>query len=115
MTDVPLLGYVFSANWAAEHKADVLGLIEASRHAKKILSESDEEWQRLRPMMKVPDDATFAALRDEFRAGIPQVWGDAERADAAALFAIMAKIGGKELVGKSATLQPGTFWADLSY
>jgi NitT/TauT family transport system substrate-binding protein len=114
-TAVPLLGYVFSANWAAEHKADVLGLIEASRQAKKILAESDEEWQRLRPMMKASDDATFTALRDGFRAGIPQVWGDAERTDAAALFAIMAKLGGQELIGKSDTLQPGTFWSDLSY
>jgi NitT/TauT family transport system substrate-binding protein len=114
-TAVPLLGYVFSANWAAEHKADVLGLIEASRQAKKILAESDEEWQRLRPMMKASDDATFTALRDGFRAGIPQVWRDAERTDAAALFAIMAKLGGQELIGKSDTLQPGTFWSDLSY
>lgn len=115
ITAVPLLGYVFSENWAAEHKADILGLIEASRQAKRILGESDEEWRRLRPMMKASDDATFTALRDGFRAGIPQAWGDAERADAAALFAIMAKLGGKELVGRSATLQPGTFWADLSY
>lgn len=114
-TAVPLLGYVFSTSWAAEHKADVLGLIEASRQAKKILAESDEEWQRLRPMMKAPDDATFTALRDGFRAGIPAVWGDAERADAAALFAIMAKLGGQELIGKSDTLQPGTFWPNLSY
>jgi len=80
---VPLLGYVFSEKWAAEHKADVLGLIEASRQAKNILAESEEEWRRLQPMMKAPDDATYEALRDGFRAGIPRTWGDAERADAA--------------------------------
>jgi NitT/TauT family transport system substrate-binding protein len=112
---VPLLGYVFSEKWAAEHKADILGLIEASRQAKKILGESDDEWHRLRPMMKAPDDATYEALRNGFRAGIPQAWGDPERTDAAALFAIMAKLGGEELIGKSATLQPGTFWPDLNY
>jgi NitT/TauT family transport system substrate-binding protein len=114
-TAVPLLGYVFSEDWAAAHNADILGLIEASRQAKKILAESDDEWQRLRPLMKAADDATFIALRDGFRAGIPQVWGDAERKDAAALFAIMAKLGGAELIGKSETLQPGTFWADVTY
>jgi NitT/TauT family transport system substrate-binding protein len=114
-TAVPLLGYVFDEDWAAAHHADILGLVDASRQAKRILAESDEDWQRLRPMMKAPDEATYAALRDGFRAGIPQTWGEAERSDAARLFAIMAKLGGEELVGKATELQPGTFWSDVAY
>jgi NitT/TauT family transport system substrate-binding protein len=114
-SDVPLLGYVFDEDWAAGHKADMLALVEASRQAKEILKTSDEEWERLRPMMRASDDASFAALRDGFRAGIPNSWGDAEREDAARLFAIMARLGGEELIGKSAALQPGTFWPDVSY
>jgi len=112
---VPLLGYVFDEDWAAAHKSDMLGLVEASRQAKGILANSDEEWQRLRPLMKAPDDETFGALRNGFRAGVPQVWGDEERADAAKLFAIMAKLGGEALVGKATELQPGTFWPDVTY
>ena len=65
--------------------------------------------------MKAADDATFAALRDGYRKGIPRRWGDAERADAATLYAVMAKLGGAELVGKSTELQPGTFWAAVTY
>lgn len=114
-TEVPLLGYVFAEDWAQTHKADVLGLVQASRGAKKILTESDQEWERLRPMMKAPDDATFRALRDGFRAGVPAAWGEAERSDAAKLFAIMAALGGKELVGDNTELQPGTFWPDIKY
>lgn len=114
-TAVPLLGYVFDESWAAAHRTDMLGLMNASRQAKKILAGSDEEWQRLRPMMKVPDDATYVALRDGFRTGIPKAWGDAERSDAARLFAIMAKLGGEALVGKATELQPGTFWPDVTY
>jgi NitT/TauT family transport system substrate-binding protein len=112
---VPLLGYVFNEDWAATHKADILGLIAASRQAKKILAESDADWQRLRPMMKTPDDATYEALRNGYRAGIPRSWGETERSDAAKLFTIMAKLGGRELVGKATELQPGTFWADITY
>jgi NitT/TauT family transport system substrate-binding protein len=65
--------------------------------------------------MRAADEATFLALRDGFRSGIPERWGDAERADAARLYAIMAELGGKELVGDSATLQPGTFWSEVAY
>ena len=31
-------------------------------------------------------------------------------ADAARLFDVLAKLGGKQLVGDSETLSPGTFW-----
>ena len=114
-TRVPLLGYVFDEGWAGAHRDDVLALVRASRKAKELLARSDDEWQRLRPLMKVADDATFAALRDGFRQGIPDRWGEAERADAVRLFAIMAKLGGAELVGKSTELQPGTFWDAVTY
>ena len=112
---VPLLGYVFRDSWAEEHGEDVHGLVQASRAAKKLLAESDDEWNRLRPLMRAGDDATFRALRDGFRAGIPSRWGEAERTDAARLFAVMAELGGKELVGDSAALQPGTFWPGTVY
>jgi len=114
-TQVPLLGYVFDEAWADAHKDDVLALVRASRRAKDILARSDPEWERLRPLMKAADEATFAALRDGFRRGIPGHWGEAERDDAVRLFAIMAKLGGEELVGKSVEFQPGTFWAPVSY
>jgi NitT/TauT family transport system substrate-binding protein len=114
-TQVPLLGYVFDEDWAAAHKDDLLGLVRASRKAKELLAHSDKEWERLRPLMKAPDDATFGALRDGFRRGIPARWGEAERDDAARLFDVMAKLGGAELIGKSTELQPGTFWSAVSY
>jgi NitT/TauT family transport system substrate-binding protein len=114
-TQVPLLGYVFDETWAASHKDDLLALVLASRQAKDLLARSDAEWERLRPLMKAPDDATFSALRAGFRKGIPAHWGEAERADAAKLFTVMAKLGGEELIGKSADLQPGTFWPAVTY
>ena len=112
---IPLIGYVFDQAWAEANRDELLGFLEASREAKAILGRSDEEWNRLRPLMKAKDDATFLALRDSYRRGIPERWGDQERAAARRLFAILAEQGGEKLVGRSKVLEEGTFWPHLAY
>ena len=46
--DTPQLGYVFREPWADEHAELIQAFARASRAAKAIMDESDEEWQRLR-------------------------------------------------------------------
>jgi NitT/TauT family transport system substrate-binding protein len=112
---LPMIGYVFSEKWAAANPQAIQGFVRATRAANAILRDSDAEWQRLEPLMKAENPAVFAALRDGYRAGIPTSWGEAERADAARIYGILARIGGPELVGDAPGLQPGTFWPGLSY
>jgi NitT/TauT family transport system substrate-binding protein len=112
---IPLLGYVFDERWGTAHRGAVMGLVRASRRAKRMLAESDAEWERLRPVIRAPDEATFVALRAGFRRGIPAHWGEAERANAGRAFDVIAKLGGEALVGRGTTLQPGVFWPDVTY
>lgn len=112
--DVPLVGWVFSEKWASEHKTAMQGFLKASYAAKQLLKTDDAEWQRLRPKMKAADDAEFTALRDSFRAGIPQCFGDKEKQAANDTFNVLAATGGSELVGDAKTLNKGVFWADFS-
>lgn len=114
-SDVPMLGYVFSETWADANKDVVLAFTAASRAAKNILQSSNDEWERLRPATKAGNDETLTALRNGFRAGIPARWGEAERSDSQAVFDILAKLGGKKLIGESNELQTGTFWPAAMY
>ncbi|MDH3231484.1 MAG: ABC transporter substrate-binding protein [Alphaproteobacteria bacterium] len=114
-SDVPMLGYVFSEEWANANKDTVLGFAAASRAAKEILQSSNDEWERLRPKTNAANDQTLAALRDGFRVGIPARWGEVERADSQEVFGILAELGGRKLIGESDELQPGTFWRAVMY
>ncbi|MFO1089576.1 MAG: ABC transporter substrate-binding protein [Hyphomicrobiales bacterium] len=106
--NLPLLGYVFTDAFAKANPGAIDGLAKASAEAKELLK-GDAEWERLKPMMKVSNDAEFEALKAGFRAGIPS--GEAvDPASAAKMFAFLAEIGGAELTGETKTLDPGTFY-----
>lgn len=106
--ETPLLGYVYSEKWSNEHESAALKLAAASADAKALLATSEDEWRRLRPLMKVKTDAEFEALKAGFRAGIPKHM-KVDEAAAASLFALLGKIGGAELVGDKPELAKGTF------
>ena len=108
--DIPLIGWVFNEEWAAEHKELVSGFLQASREAKDLLLSSDEEWDKRRPMMKAKDDKVFVALRDAFREGVPRCFGQQEIDASAQTFRILAELGGEELVGTATEMSDGTFW-----
>lgn len=107
---VPYIGYTFSQRWAEQNQALIHGFLDASRQARAILSTSDAEWERLKPLTAATDDAELERLRDWYRGGIPQRWGASERHAAEQLFDLLAKIGGPDLVGPLKALPQGTFW-----
>jgi len=106
--ETPLLGYVFSEKWSREHGDAALKLAAASQEAKDLLAHNDAEWQRLRPLMNVTSDAEFEALKAGFRAGIPQS-SVIDKIAAEQLFKVLIEFGGKDSVGESPMLSPGTF------
>ena len=114
-TTPPLLGWVFSEKWASANSEAALGFLRASLAAKKILATSDDEWTRLRSRMRAKDDATFEALRQDYRAGIPGSFTATDIAAAEKLFETLAALGGEKLVGKSRSLAAGTFWVGFAF
>jgi NitT/TauT family transport system substrate-binding protein len=110
----PQLGYVFFESFAHENPELVAAFADASRAAKELLK-GDAEWERIRPLTKAEDDATFEALKRRFRDGIIERWGAQERADAAEVYGVLAGLGGEQLVGGATELAPGTFWSDVAY
>lgn len=108
----PLLTWVFREETAARKRREIKAFLDASFAAKKILLEDDAIWETLREKMRATDnDTLFTTLRDDYRAGILREFNDETIEAAAASFAIMAEIGGPDLVGDSSEMDPGTFWS----
>lgn len=110
---VSALGYVFHDGWARDNPTLAMGLVKASRAAKEILATSNEEWLRLKPLIRA-EGAELEKLRDRYREGIPARPMAEEEADAAMLYRLLAEIGGEKLVGKAPEMAPATFWPGLA-
>ncbi len=113
--DVPSVGWVFNEQWATANEATLKKFFAASLETKNYLKNNDSAWETLKPDMKVENDKIFILLRDQYRAGIPPHYGDAEIAAAQPLFKVLAEQGGEELIGKAQGVLEGTFWRGVSW
>ncbi len=107
---LPLVGWVFDERWAAQHADALRAFLRASYAAKRMLAESDAEWQRIRPLTKAEDDATLIALRDTFRAGIPHRFGPAEIDAASRVYVLLTELDPELRTQSGVALERATFW-----
>jgi len=105
---LPLIGYVFRESLAQERLAEVEGFFRAVAAANDILLSSDQEWARLRPLMRAESDAEFERLKAGFQAGLPKDF-TVDPAQAEALYAILAKWGGEKLLGRDTRYDANAF------
>lgn len=105
-----MIGYVFEESFAAAHPQAIAAFLDAAHRAKEILKTSDAEWERIAPLTGATDAATLKAYRERYREGIPDRAVEADAKDATVLYRVLARLGGRELVGDARELAPGTFY-----
>jgi NitT/TauT family transport system substrate-binding protein len=105
-----MIGYVFDEEWGNAHRELLARFIATSRKAKELLASSDAEWDTIQSLTGAADTATLRAYRDRYREGIPRRSVAEEEEDARILYRVLAKIGGRDLVGPAPEIDPGTFY-----
>ena len=108
--EVAMVGFAFRESWAKNSPDAIVGFLLAMDKADDLLATSDEEWQRIKPLMQVDDERTFEALKRRYREGIPERSVAENEADAKVLYAFLRQLGGEKLVGTGTELASGTFW-----
>ncbi|MCR8916131.1 ABC transporter substrate-binding protein [Marinobacter panjinensis] len=78
---LPVLGYVFPADWAEGHGALIDRFAASLSQAKMELADDESHWQRLRPLMGNPEEGVFQVLKEGFIAGKPAPQTDQRIAD----------------------------------
>jgi NitT/TauT family transport system substrate-binding protein len=111
----PLLGWAFFDDTAKAKPEAIKAFLDASFATKQALLTDDALWDKIRPAMNVKDDdALFKQLRDDYRAGIVKSYDPTKMQPAMESFAVMAKFGGKDVVGDITAIPEGTFYQDYS-
>jgi len=107
---VIVTGYVFTPAFAARQGPALARFFTMMAQAKKLIAEDDAAFGKIAGMTGMPDAAGQAIVRRYYRAGIPTASFDSEVADAAALYKVLAKIGGPQLVGGDGELDRSLFY-----
>ena len=107
---LPLVGFVFASRLAKDRRGLMQGFSRAVQKGQSILAASDQEWERIRPLMKASSDEEYRMLRARYREGLLRSWNERDREAARKLFAIVSEIGGEEVTGAGVTFDPRAFW-----
>ncbi len=104
--ELPLVGFVFAASLAIGEPALMQGFARAVQKAQRILLESDQEWERIRPLMRAATGEEFQLLRDRYREGVLHSWNQEGRKEAQKLFEIVRETGGEDVTGPGVRFDP---------
>ncbi|MGQ0443801.1 MAG: ABC transporter substrate-binding protein [Beijerinckiaceae bacterium] len=107
---VAMVGYVFSEEFARTHADTLARFFKIAAEAKDILAHSAADWEKIARRIGIGGEAELALRRQTYINGIPRRPVAEEAADARALYRILAKTGGPNLVGKATELDQGTFY-----
>ena len=105
-----IIGFTFREAWGIKNEDTLNGFLSAVDAAQEIMLDSDEEWERLEPLMQVDNEAVALTLRQRYREGVPELDASAQLRASRVLFGVLRKYGGEALVGPNNGLAPGTFW-----
>jgi len=108
--DVVITGYVFDDGFAAKNKDALTRFFAMTAKAKALIAGDDKAWAAAAQRIGQKDAATLDIYRKRYVAGVPKRTIAQEEADAAALYKVLAEVGGEKLVGPGKTLDPGTFY-----
>lgn len=107
---VAMVGYVFDEGLAQKNPAALARFFKIAAEAKETLARSDVDWEKLAPRIGANDPAQLALYRQTYIDGIPRRSIEAEAADARALYRVLVKIGGAELVGPAQELDADAYY-----
>lgn len=108
---VVVTGYVFDEDFARAHADALKRFFAIAAKARALIATDDKAWNIAAQRLGAKDAATLDLYRRRYVAATPKRSVTEEARDAAALYSVLAEIGGEKLVGPGKTLPPGTFYA----
>ena len=111
-TKIPAIGWVFSEDFGKNNNELMNNFFNASKEAKEIMMSSDDEWERIFPLTKAKDRTMLIHLRDAYRNGIPLTFGNDEIEETKKIYQILARYGGRDLIGKVKKISSNMFWSN---
>ncbi len=107
---IPFIGWTFSKQFAQKNSNLINSFINASLEAKEILLSSNEEWNRVKPLMNVKNDEVFESLKEGYKKGVIKDFSEKNIEDIKKVYKLLAKQSEFKYIDKNITLNEDIFW-----
>ena len=107
---VAMTGYVFSEEFARDHRDALRRFFLAAAKAREALAHDPALWGPIGARLRIADPAALEAYRKRYLEGVPRRPVADEAEDAKALYQAILAVGGADLVGGAPALDVGLFF-----
>ncbi|HXW70909.1 MAG TPA: ABC transporter substrate-binding protein [Methylocella sp.] len=101
---VAMVGFVFAENFAKTHTPAFDRFFTMVSEARRILVQSQSEWEKIAGLVGVKDEQQLERYRDTYVNSLPNRTIGEEAADARVLYGSLVRIGGSEVTGAAKEL-----------
>ena len=108
--DLSFVGWTFNKTKAQKNRDLYNAFLKSSFEAKDILLSSEQEWNRIKPLMNVNDIQSFESLKQGYKAAVIKEFSKANIEASKKMFNILLQEAGSDFLLNSKTLHEDIFW-----
>ena len=108
--DISFVGWVFAKDFAKKNPKLINSFLKSSIESKELLTKNDEQWNKIKPLMKVKNTETYEALKDGYKKGIIKEFSPKNIDDLEKIYQILSKEAGDKYISKNVPFSKDIFW-----
>lgn len=108
--DISFVGWVFPKEFASKKAYLANSFFQAMDESKALLKNSDNEWNKIKALIKVKNQESFESLKEGYIKGIVDSFDKKDIDDLEKIYTILSNEAGANYISKDIPFDRGIFW-----
>ena len=110
--DISFVGWVFSKEFATKKSELLNSFLKANTQSKEFLNSSDNEWNKIRALMKVKNEEIFNSLKQQYKKGTINKFDEKDIDDLEKIYKILSNEAGASYISSNISFSRDIFYLE---